>query len=290
MRANRQARVADRPEPHPPQADDRVADGLTHVAHLPGAPFVQHDRDHRLILPRAKRRLDQPHRGRCGPAPVDRHTPAQPIERRLVGHAADAHVVFPFHLVTRVEQPFGQRTVVGQQQQALGVVVEPPHRIDVLADVRQQIEDRRPALRVLPRRDVPARLVEQDIAVMGDDPDPLAIDADVVVPGIGLRAELQHRLAVDTDAALCDQALGGAARRDACGRQDLLQSFHHCLSSSAKNSTSFHTSRTSCCRSSSACVIKPLKRALTGTLPLKYRSSHSVSIDGITVSSVPWSR
>jgi len=202
MRANRQAGVADRPEPHPAQPHHRVANRLTHVPHLPRAPFVQHDRDHRLILPRAKPRLDQSHSGWRSPVAVDRHTPAQAIERRLVGHAADAHVVFPFHLVTRVEQALGQRTVVGQQQQALGVVIEPPDRIDVLTDLRQQIEDRRSTLRVLPRRHIPPRLVEQDVPVMGGDPDPLAIDADVVVPGIGLRAEFQNRLAVDADAAL----------------------------------------------------------------------------------------
>jgi hypothetical protein len=231
MRADRQARVADRPEPHPAQPHHRVTNRLTHVPHLPRAPFVQHDRDHRLILARAKPRLDQSHSGGRGPVAVDRHTPAQAIERRLVGHAADAHVVFPFHLVTRVEQALGQRTVVGQQQQSLGVVVEPPNRIDVLTDVRQQIEDRLSTLRILPRRHVPPWLVEQDVPVMGDDPDPLAIDADVVVRGIGLRAEFQNRLAVDAHAALRDQALGGATRCHTGGRQNFLQPFdavfHH---------------------------------------------------------------
>jgi hypothetical protein len=222
MRTNRQARVADRPEPHPAQPHHRVPNRLTHVPHLARAPFVHHDRDHRLILPRAKLRLDQSHSGRRGPAAFDRHTPAQPIELLLVWHAADACVVFSFHLVTRVEHALGQRAVVGQQHQALGVVVEPPNRVHVLTHVRQQIEDRRSALRVLSRRHISTRLVEQDVPVMGGDPDPLVIDADVVVARVGLRAEFQNRLAVDADAALCDQDLGGATRRHTGGRQDFL--------------------------------------------------------------------
>ncbi len=287
--ADQQPRVGDRPEPHPAQPHHRVTNGLTHVPHLSGAPFVHDNRNHRLILSRAQRCFDQSHAGWRGPAAFDRHPSPQALEVRLVWHASDAGVILPFHLMTRMEQALSQRAVVGQQHQSLGVVVEPADRVDVFTHVRQQIEHRWSALRVLPRRHIPTRLVEQDVPVIGRDPDPLAVDADVIVPRVGFRAEFQNRLAVDADAALRDQHLGGAARRDTGGREDLLESFdavfHHappnfvgadprvgptqiyCLSNAAKKSISFQTSRKSCCRSSSAWVIKPLSRTRTGVLP-----------------------
>ena len=53
-----------------------------------------------------------------------------------------------------------------------------------------------------------------------------AIDTDVVVSWVGLRAELVHRDAVHGHAAFNDQLFGGAPGCDARAREDLLQSFH----------------------------------------------------------------
>ena len=71
--------------------------------------------------------------------------------------------------------------------------------------------------------DVAARLVQEDVAARARRLDPPAVDADVVGVGIRLRSELRDGRAVDRDAALRISSSGGAARRDAGGREDLLK-------------------------------------------------------------------
>ena len=108
-------------------------------------------------------------------------TPArEPIEIVLVGHAEDARLVDARDAVARMRQPRREVAVVGQQQQAFGVEVEPSDRVDVLAHAAQQIDHRRPPLRIRSRRDVAARLVQQEIAMALDELDAAAVDADVV--------------------------------------------------------------------------------------------------------------
>jgi len=62
-------------------------------------------------------------------------------------------------------EPGRQVAVVGEQQQPLGLVVEPAHRVDVLAHAVQQVDDGSTALRIRARRDEAGRLVEQDVAL-----------------------------------------------------------------------------------------------------------------------------
>jgi hypothetical protein len=119
MLAHAEPRVADRADPHAPQPHHRVADRLAHVAHLPRAALVQHDRQQRLILPCAQPRLDQRHVRRRRAAALDDHAVAQAVERAAVRQPAHADVVLALHLVARVHQPLGQLAVVRQQQQSL---------------------------------------------------------------------------------------------------------------------------------------------------------------------------
>jgi hypothetical protein len=225
VRAHLQRAVADRADAHAPQADHRVADGIAHVAHLPGLSLVDRDRQQRLVGPGAQSPLQDPHYGRRRPLALDAHAAAHPVQGVLGRLAAHAGVILPLHLVAGMQETFGEGSVVGQQEQAFRVVVEAAHRVDVLADVGQQVEDRLPLFRVLPRRDVPSRLVQQDVAMTRRDANPLAVHADVVPAGVGPRAELQHRGAVHRDAALRDERLGGAPRRHARGGEDLLKPF-----------------------------------------------------------------
>ena len=86
----------------------------------------------------------------------------------------------------------GELAVVREDDQALGVVVEPADRIEVALDAgaRQQIDHRRPALRVRPRADHAARLVNQQVPALGRL-EPAAVDLDLVAIRIGLGAELR---------------------------------------------------------------------------------------------------
>ena len=217
MEADLQRAIADRPDAHPLQAHHRVPDGVAHVAHLAGLAFVNRNRHQRLIAPRPEAALQQPHdRGRRALA-LDAHAAAHPVQAVLGGFASQARVVLPFDLVLRMEQLLGEGTVVGEQEQPFRVVVQPPHRVDVLGDVRQQVEHGGTPLGILPRRHVSAGLVEQDVAMPAGDADALAVDADVVAAGFGPRAQLKHRRAVHRDAALRDERFGGAPRGHAGG-------------------------------------------------------------------------
>ena len=223
MLAHLQRPIGDRAEPHALQPHHRVADGVAHVAHLARAPLVQRDRHQRLVLARAEPGLDEADDGGRRPPALEGHAAAQPIEGALLGHAAHAGVVLALDLVARVQQTRGEVPVVGEQQQALRVVVEAAHRVDVLAHLRQQVEHRRPLLRVLPRGHVAARLVEEDVAVARGDAHALAVDADVVMRRVGPRAQFEHGGAVHRHAPLQDQLFSGAPRGDAGRGEDLLQ-------------------------------------------------------------------
>lgn len=197
MPADLERLVGDRADAHAAQAHHRVADRVAHVAHLAGAPLVQGDRHEGLVLPRAETRVEQAHDGGRRAPPRDGHAPPEPSQRVFVGHAPHARVILPLDLVLRVQEALHEPAVVREEQQAFRVVVETADRVDVLPHVRQQVEHRRPPLGILPRRHIPAGLVEQDVSVALRDVDALAIDSDVVSTRIGLRAELEHRGAVD---------------------------------------------------------------------------------------------
>jgi hypothetical protein len=121
-----------------------------------------------------------------------------------------------------VGQARGQLAVVGEEQESLRVVVQPADRVDVFLHAFQEIHDRRPSLGVASGRHVAARLVEQDVALPLLRLDAPPVDLDLVLVGIGLRSQRADRLPVDLDAPLGDQLLGGPARGDPRGRNDLL--------------------------------------------------------------------
>jgi hypothetical protein len=202
-----------------------VADRVAHVAHLAGAAFVQGNGDQRLVGLCPGAGFQQPDDGGGGAPAVDHDAAPHPVERGVGRLAAQSRMVFPFDLVFRMEQALGQLAVIGQQQQPFRVVVQPADGVDVLVHLGQQVEDGRPPLRVLSRRHVAARLVEEDVAVVRHLANPLAVDADVVALGIRLGPQLEHGLAVDRHAPLGDERFGRAARGHPGGREDLLKPF-----------------------------------------------------------------
>lgn len=227
-RSHLQRRVRDRAEAHPLQADDRVPDRLAHVPDLARAPLVQHDGQQRLVRPCAEAGFQHPGLRRRRPAPLDDDAAPEPLDGAPIWNTPDARVVLAFHFVPGVEQPFGQFSIVGQQQQALRIEVQPPDRIHVSARALQQVDDRRTALRIGPRRHVAARLVEQEIAPPRGDADAGTIHPDVVDGRVGLLAEFENGVPVDGHAALRNERLRGASRRHARHRQDLLQPYACC--------------------------------------------------------------
>ncbi len=70
------------------------------------------------------------------------------------------------HAVARVQQAVGERAVVGEQQRAFDVGVQPTHRKQAGA-AGQQIRHDRPALRITQRGHDAAGLVQENVLVGG---------------------------------------------------------------------------------------------------------------------------
>ncbi len=156
----------------------------------------------------------------------DREALFQRGEILRLGRAVHAHAIAPEPAALRQLQGARQRAVVGEQQQPLGIEVEPSDRNDarhVLGQMREH--GLAPAL-VLVRGDEALGLViapEARALPLGDG---LAVDPDVVVVGdIGRRAG-EHRPG-DADAARQNPALGLAARAHARARDELRDALSH---------------------------------------------------------------
>jgi hypothetical protein len=131
---------------HAFEAAHGVTDGFKHPAHLPVTPLMDHDRHECVVSMRGFDALLHGNFRRGGPLAVEWNPLAQPFELVIVRYAADAHVVFPADPMPWMRETVCELAVVGQQQQSLGVVIEPADGINVIthATLRQQIDDRRP--------------------------------------------------------------------------------------------------------------------------------------------------
>ncbi len=140
------------------------------------------------------------------------HTLLQAAQRLLVGYAVDLGLVLLLHAAAGVRDRVGPLAVGGQEQQPLGVAVEPAHIEEALGPVDQG-ERGGAAVRVTGGRHRAGRLVEHDVDVpLGSGGQRPPVDRDRIAGGVGLRAGLGHDLPVDGDAARRQQPLGPASR------------------------------------------------------------------------------
>ena len=216
--------IAERPDRDASQMFDRMADRLAHIPHLTVPAFVDRDDERGLRGVAAQRH--ESHFGRRRAPAIDHQPARKAVEIVGVGHAEDARLVDARDLVARMREARREITVVGEQQQAFGLVVEPPDRVHVFTHTPQEIDDRRAPLRIRSGRDVAARLVQEQIPMVLDDFDAASVNADVVLARLRLRPELHDGGAVHGHAPLEHQLLGRAPRRHAGLRQDLLQPLH----------------------------------------------------------------
>lgn len=158
------------------------------------------------------------------PLAVDRDAIAKPLKRGFSRPGQCENVILLVEAIPRVHHAVRNIAVIGQEQQALGVAIEPPDGIDPLRH-RDEIHHR-PAIAFIFRgRDVSARFVEQDVT-RSLRLEQFAVDADLRADWVGFRAELRHRLAVDADATFANEIFRGTARTDASRGEDALQPFH----------------------------------------------------------------
>jgi hypothetical protein len=129
-------------------------------------------------------------------------------------------------LVARVAQLERQVAVVGQQQQALAVQVQPAHRVEAYRPLEQRLQPW-PAARVVEDRQHARRLIEHQIAALFGDArlKDLAVHADLVARRVNLDTQLGDDLAVDRDPAGLDHLVAGPPRGNARVSHHLVQSF-----------------------------------------------------------------
>jgi len=220
--------VAHRADGDADQPLHRVTDPLEQLADLVGLALAEHDLPPR-VHPR-RRDLDELDVERRDVLPLDLRPLANGHHVPLVRRPLDLGQVLAPHAVARMRDAQGEVAVVGEDHQALGVVVQPTDREHLLADlVAEQVDDGPALLRVVGRRHHRLRLVEQQVALRLLRLQPLAVDLDRVLRGVGRLAELGDA-AVDRDAAVADQLLRVPARAHPGPGDDLLEPFrsHAC--------------------------------------------------------------
>ena len=205
-------RSLERADPGAHEAGHGVADGLAHPPDLAVAALVDRDPQH------ARARLRHLRRRRSG---------RRRARRRRAGAASAPGLTGPPSTVARyslstpwrgVGDAVGQLAVVGQQQQALGVGVEPADREHPRLG-RHELDDGRPAVGVLGRRDdAGAACSAGSGRGPGFDADRRAVDLDEV--GVGVDPPAEHGdLAVDRHPAGGDQVLADPPAAPAAARR-----------------------------------------------------------------------
>jgi len=200
----------ERAERHADEPRDREAEMAEHVSHFAVLALADAKVSHRFDPCTA---LD------CGfdltvMDAADRHAGAQFVELSLRYRTMRPHAVAPQPAGRGQFQDAGQRAVIGEEQQAFGIEVEPADADEAGQGWRQALEDGRPALRVGVRRHQAARLVIEEEPRAIARRQRFAIDGDAVAGG-HIERWRQDDLAIDDNAPGGDPKLRLAARGEA---------------------------------------------------------------------------
>ena len=198
------------------QPRDLEAEGAENVPHLAVLALAQRQRQPGIgaLLP-VERRFH-----RAVEDAVDGDPFAQAFERTLLHLAVHAHPVATQPAGGRQFEHAGKAAVIGEQQQPLGVDVQPADGHQPRQIGRQDVEDGLAPFRIAVGGDHARRLVEQEQPRALDGRDLHAVEMDDVVRHDVEGGRGKH-LAVDPDAAGGNQFLGVAARGKAGPRQPL---------------------------------------------------------------------
>jgi len=139
------------------------------------------------------------------------------FQRRIVQLALDLHQIGLRQFMTGVRDKMRKIPVVREQQHPLGVIIQPADGIDTGPDAFQEVLHQGPFLRVGHRRNIARGLVQHDVGLGLSGVDELAVDLDMVFPGVRLGAEFGHYFAVHAHPALKNDILGSAPRSNTGG-------------------------------------------------------------------------
>lgn len=187
-----------------------MPDGLKHPPHLSLPSGVNGQLDPRGRLAG----VQEANPGRSRRSIIEQDALLQSIESVLCRPPFDLGLVYLLHTEARVGEAESQFTVVGDDEQALGVSVEAAGGIETSILHPEQVEHGLPAALVASRRDRTPRLVEQHVHP-GLDHEGAAVELHAVGALIHRRARAGDDLAVNPDSARSDQLCRFAARRRA---------------------------------------------------------------------------
>src|SRR4030095_2400454 len=105
------------------------------------------------------------------------------------------------------QQPICQLTVIGQDQDARGVIIETTYGKHLPPQRAHEIHDNRPAFRVLGRRHIVVGLVQDIVDTGPRGPDAPAVDLEMIPRPIDLCSWSRDDGAVYRDAPLGDPSL-----------------------------------------------------------------------------------
>ncbi len=216
--------------PDPLEPDHRAPHTVEHAAHLALSAFMDGNLDPgvRLFFP------DLLEFSGRGLAVVEKDAPFEALNCFFVKHAFDLRKIGLRQLMFGMRNQVRKIAVVRQDQHALGVEIQPAHRIYAYLDAFQQVLYGGPALRVGHGRNIPRWFVQHKVGLRLFWIDELAVNLDVVVRRVGLGAEFGHDLAVHAHPAFGNKLFSGSARCHPGGGYDLLYTFlHEILSDSA---------------------------------------------------------
>jgi hypothetical protein len=146
----------------------------------------------------------------------------QPRERGARRWRADERGVLPLVAVAGMEDAVGPLAVVGEDHQALRLHVQAPGRPEPLAPGVDERHDGSATPLVACRAEEAPRLVDGEVDRGWGGPERLSVHLDPVVRRIRGLAECGEP-AIDSHAAVGDELLGTAARRQASARDELLE-------------------------------------------------------------------
>lgn len=170
--------------------------------------------------------FDDAHARRSRAPAFDLDAHAQLVQRIGRGLRRDEHIVCLGVLEGRMREPVRQLAIVGEEDQALAVEVQPPDRKDTAHVVGQQVGHA--LVRAGVAADVAddaARLVELEIEMLGRLRQRLAVDDDLGNGRVYLDANLGDHPAIHLDQAFDDHLFAGAPAANPGRGHHLVQAF-----------------------------------------------------------------
>src|SRR5262249_1041364 len=209
--------IGDGADACPYQAPDGMAHRLAHAPH-DAIPALVHDDLEGGVLAPTLHLMDA--RGCCRSV-VERDAFPERAERGSARDTADLGEVRLLDAVTGMRDELGELPVVREDEEPVGVVVEPADGEDPWL-ARNEIDGRGTPFWVSSGRHDAPRLVQQVVDDVVAHADRHAVHLDTLLSATDALTESRDR-AVDRDPSFGDQCLGGTPRPEPRSGQDLLE-------------------------------------------------------------------